>query len=408
VSIPAAEAVTERSVDAELSRGRDRVPLIALTVVKFLANAALRLAYPFLGDISRGLHISKSTGGQLLGLGELGGLASFAVGGQLDRGKHRRWFAVGVLSSGLGALLFALIRTSWSLGVGFALVCLGVALITSAGHSYLGDQVPYDKRARSIGLYETSWAIALLIGGPLFAFAIRTWSWATPFAIVGAMLLLSIPLVHRKLPATTTVGAHGDANLGAPRVGVVVLTIATSLLATLASVMTFATFGPWLEKRHSLGTGGLGFVAMALGGVELIGSTLTAGIGDRIGARRAVAIGLSIMASGAAILLVGGNTGRLVAAAGVLVLFGGFEFGYVALLAVVSEVGRARRGTVVGIDHALVVLFRAGGAALGPAIAGENSSRFGTVQALVVGLALTGAACVVLGGRLDRRSVTPL
>jgi MFS transporter, DHA1 family, inner membrane transport protein len=400
VSIPHSDAALEPALESRT--GPHKVPLVTLTVVKLLSNAVLRLAYPFLGDISRGLSISKSSGGQLLGLGELGGLASFAVGRQYDRGKHRRWFVLGVLFSGLGALLFALIRTSWSLGIGFTLVCVGVALVTSAGHSYLGDQVPYEKRARSIGLYETSWAIALLIGGPLFAFAIRSWSWATPFAIIGATLLLSIPLVHRKLPSITTVGAHRDVDLGAPNGWVVALTIATSLLTTLASVMTFSTFGPWLERRHSLGAGGLGFVAMALGGVELIGVTLTAGLGDRIGARRAVAIGLSTMAGGATILLVGGNAGRAVAVAGVLVLFGGFELGYVALLAVVSEVGRASRGTVVGLNHGLVVLFRAGGAALGPAIAGENSSRFGVVQALVVGLALCGAVCVLLGGRLDR------
>ena len=402
---PTPQLATDR-VGQELTIGPHRVPLIALTVVKFFANAALRLAYPFLGDISRGLGISKTSGGQLLGLGELGGLVTFAVGGQLDRGRHRRWFLGGVFSSGIGALLFAVVRESWALGLGFALICLGVALITSSGHSYLGDQIPYAKRARSIGLYETSWAFALLIGGPLFAIAIRTWSWPTPFAIVGAVLLLSIPLVYRKLPRITTVGAHTVGNLGSPRVSVVALTIATTLLATLASVMTFATFGPWLERRHSLGTGGLGVMAMALGGVELVGSAVVAGTGDRLGARRAVALGLVTMAGGAAILLLVGNTGPLVAALGVVVLFGGFEFGYVALLAVVSEVGRSRRGTIISLDHALVVVFRAAGAALGPLIAGEDSGRFGTVQAIVISLALAGAACVLLGGRLDRPSET--
>jgi MFS transporter, DHA1 family, inner membrane transport protein len=396
--VPQPKAISE----TEPRTGRDRVPLVTLTIAKLLTNAVLRLAYPFLGDISRGLSISKSSAGQLLGLGELAGLASFAVGGQLDRGRHRRWFVGGVISSGLGALLFALVRKPWALGVGFGLICLGVSLVTSAGHSYLGDQVPYEKRARSIGLYETSWAIALLVGGPLFALAIRKWSWATPFAIAGVLLLLFIPIVHRKLPSKTTVGAHTDFGLGAPRMSVVALTIATSLFGTLASVMTFSTFGPWLEEQHSLKTGGLGFVAMGLGGVELIGSALTAGFGDRIGARKTVAIGFAIMAAGAVVLVAVGDTSRLVAAVGILVLFGGFEFGYVAQLAVISEVGKSRRGTVVGIDHGLVVLLRAGGVALGPYIAGEDSSRFGTVQAWVAALALAGAICVLAGGRLDR------
>jgi MFS transporter, DHA1 family, inner membrane transport protein len=380
---------------------RGRVPLITLTVAKFLSNAALRLAYPFVGEISRGLQISNAQTGQLLGYGELAGLTTIGIGGQLDRGRHRRWFVVGVLSSAFGAILFALVRQPWALGVGFGFVSLGVGAITSAGHSYLGDQVVYEKRARAIGLYETSWAIALLVGGPLFALAIRAWSWATPFAIVGALLLIACPFVFNRLPGKTQVRAHSESSLGQPDLRVVGLTIATSLFVTMGSVMTFATFGPWLETTHGLGTGGLGLVAMGLGGVELLGSSLTAGYGDRIGARRAVAIGFVIMAAGAATLLLVGDVGRVSAAVGVLVLFGGFEFGYVALLAVVSEVGRSRRGTVVGVDHALVVFVRASGAALGPAIAGESSGRFGTVQAMVIGLALASSACVLIGGRLD-------
>ncbi len=378
-----------------------RIPLLTLTITKLLTNAALRLAYPFLGDISRGLHLSKTEGGRLLGLAELAGLGSIGVGRQLDRGRHRRWFTAGVLFGATGALLFAFVRTPWSLGVGFGFVSLGVGITASAGHSFLGDQVPFARRARAIGLYESSWAVALLIGGPLFAFAIRTWSWWTPFACVGVLLLLGASVVYRRLPHTTVRGDHHEILGEVPDTRVVTLTIVSSVCLTLASVMTFATFGPWLEARHSMRTGGLGFVAMALGCTELLGTSLVSGFGDRIGARRAVVLGVCVMTVGSGVLVLVGNTGRLAAIAGVIVFFGGFEFGFVALLSVVSEVGRSSRGTVVAIDHALVVLARAVGAVIGPLAVGESSGRFGSVQVAISGLAVLSGIAISLAGRFE-------
>lgn len=387
-------------------RDQTRIPLVTLTLTKLLTSAALRLAYPFLGDISRGLEVSKAECGRLLGVAELAGLGSIGIGRQLDRGRYRRWFTAGVLFSAAGALLLALVRTPWALGIGFGLVSLGVGITASAGHSFLGDQVPFEARARSIGLYESSWAIALLLGGPLFAFAIRTWSWWTPFACVGVLLVLGASVVYRRLPATTVPGVHHLTSIGAPDTRVVALTVASSVCLTLASVMMFATFGPWLEARHSMRTGGLGFVAMVLGCTELLGASLISGFGDRIGARRAVVFGACLMTLASGLLMAIGSTGKLAATAGIVLFFGGFEFGFIALLSLVSEVGRSSRGTVVAIDHAMVVLARGVGAVVGPLAVGESSGRFGSLQVAISVLAVLAGIAVVFAGRLEIKAVT--
>ncbi len=369
-----------------------RVPLTTLTLAKFLINCALRLPFPFLGDVSRGLGITTVEAGRLLGIGELAGLASGFVGRDADRGHHRRWTLIGVVVAGFGSLLMALFGAPWALLVGFAAISFGVAVFTTSGHGFLGDQIPVDRRARAIGLYETSWAFALLIGAPICGLLIRSYSWVTPFVIVGVLILAMAPLIRMRMDATTQMRnvehlAGEGVEAGPISWVAVVSAIGCSVFLTFGAVCTFSSFGPWLEDRHGLKTGGLGAIALGIGIMELVGSGGTAAFADRIGQRRSVAIGSLIMATGSLILLMGGSNSKVFAVAGVLVLFGGFEFGYVSLLSVVSEVGGRKRGLVVGIDHSLVTVTRAIGAGFGPWLAGKGSIRFSTVQGMVIVLA---------------------
>jgi predicted MFS family arabinose efflux permease len=389
---------------AETPTRAGRVPLVVLTLAKFVLNCSLRLPYPFLGDVSRGLGMSTVEAGRLLGFGELAGLSSGLIGRDVDRGNHRRWTLVGLASSGIGAMVLALFGAPWALVIGFAGISFGVSVFTTSGHGFLGDQVPVERRARAIGLYETSWAFALLIGAPICGLLIRRFSWVTPFAVVALATLAMIPVVRWKMDAKTLMrNVDHAADPGGSNEPVrwiaVISAVSCSLFLTFAAVSTFSSFGPWLEDRHGLQTGGLGVIAVGIGIMELVGSVGTAAFADRIGQRRSVAIGAMVMALGAGLLIRQGADSKVFAFLGVLVLFGGFEFGYVSLLSVVSEVGGRRRGMVVGIDHSLVTITRAVGAGFGPWLARKGSTNFNSVQTMVIGLALLSVVAVLVGGR---------
>lgn len=396
-----------RSEGGDISSGRPAsgVALFSISLSKLFASMALRLLYPFLGDVSRGLGITEARAGRLLGLGELAALSSLGVGRHLDRGHHRRWLIAGAVFGGAGALVFAVVRTPLALVVGFSLLTIGVAVSTGAGHALIGERVPFASRGRVIGLYETSWAVALLVGGPLFGFLIKRYSWSMPFVLSGIALLFSGPLISVRMARRRAASVvDGEPELQPPAVAglsrrAVVLAVATSVFLTLGAVLTFSSFGPWLEERHGLSTKGIGLIAMVLGAAELAGSGSLALWGDRLGIRRSVVAGALCMAGAAIVLLSFGNDSKWVAFGGIVALFGAFEFAFVAQLALISEVGGAKRGQVVAIDHALVVVMRAGGAALGPALAGESSSGFVSAQALVATLAVLAAVSALLGAK---------
>lgn len=380
------------------------MPLVALTLGKFFLNCVLRIPYVFLGDVSRGLGLTTAATGRLLGFGELVGLSSALVGRDLDRGRHRRWSLFGLGIAAVGSALIALFGVSWALVVGFAGVSVGISIFTTASHSFLGDQIPVERRGRAIGLYEVSWAAALFIGAPLAAVLIGRTSWTAPFAVLALLLLVAIAVLRLQMDARTAMrnveaNAHADGDgtpVSWPRVTTAIL---GSVFLTFGAVSTFASFGPWLEDRHGLKTGGLGAVAFGLGAMELLGSGGTAVLADRIGQRLSVCIGSAIMAGGGGVLLTVGASSKVFAVAGVLTLFGGFEFAYVSLLSVVSEVGGRFRGQVVAVDHALVTVSRAVGAGFGPWLAGKSSVHFGSVQTMVIALALVTGTGIVIHGR---------
>ena len=84
--------------------------------------------------------------------------------------------------------------------VSFFVLVLGVSNLTVAGQVWISHRVDYRWRARSMGLYETSWAIALLAGAPIVAVLINLFGWRGPFAAIAVACAMAAFLVARTLP----------------------------------------------------------------------------------------------------------------------------------------------------------------------------------------------------------------
>lgn len=364
------------SLPIEAARPSIRRPLTWLTIAKFLVNMALRLVYPFNTDIAKGLGVSLDRVGRMQGLGELTGLVSVGIGHQLDRGYYARWVTFGVGGAGVGALLLGVGGRLWVFGLGFALIACGVAVMTTSAHTWIGETVPYVERGRVVGIYEASWAVALLVGAPAAGVLIDHGSWWWPFAVIGVLVLVALPFVSRSLPRPARARSFSESGTSAPGAmpGVspskidwnrrVYASLSASSLLTLGAVVIFASYGAWLKDRHGFTTASVSALTLGLGVVELVGSGSVALFVDHIGKRRSVAAGAGLMAVAAVCVMAAGNT-RWLASVGIVLFFGGFEFAYVSQISINSEVGGAARGRVIAVNAAIVTIARAVGAALG-------------------------------------------
>ena len=157
----------------------------------------------------------------------------------------------------------------------------------------------------------------------------------------------------------------------------------SSFLLTFAAISIFSVYGTWLEKRFGLSAQTVGVLSVAIGVAELIASSAAATRMDAWGKIRSIAGGIVVMLVGiVALLLVPKVTALAIVC--LVIVFLGFEFGFVALLTLISEVGDEQRGTVVAIDHALSPLSRAGAAALATNLFDLRGMRYPALVALVL------------------------
>ncbi|MDX2378357.1 MAG: MFS transporter [Acidimicrobiia bacterium] len=353
--------------------------LVRLTAAKTVANTALRWIPPFLPTLERAFGATTTQLTTVIGLGEAAGLSTIAVGRHLDRRRERLVMVGGLLAISASASI-ALIGTLGSFALSFAVLIVGVSNFTVAGHAWISHRVDYRWRARSIGLFETSWALALLVGAPLIAILISVVGWRGPFgAIAVASAAAAILLVFRLPEESETKGDDTAAPTPAENAGVehagteqarsermsmrAWFVIAGSSTMAMAGLSVFVVSGTWLHDSFGVSTGGLGMIAMTFGAVELAASTGTAAFADRLGKLRSTLAGLVVLTIGLVIMLSAGDR-LLVGVCGLLIFLLGFEFGFVTSLSLISEAGPTARGRTLSIAAAVGTVARGSGTIL--------------------------------------------
>ncbi len=342
------EATERRSPGRELG---------VLTIAKIVANTALRWVGPFLPTLERAFSTTTGALTGIMGVSELAGLSTIATGPALDRGHERRVFSLGLVAIGVSSLV-ALFGTVTSFAVAFVLLVLGVSNLTVAGHTWIGHRVAFSARGRAIGLFETSWAISLLVGAPAIALLIDHFGWHGPFvALAFASFVGALAVSLLVAPGSTHLGGRtGDRTARLP--GSAWFPMLASATTAAAGLGTFVVSGAWLDDEFGVSTSGLGLVAAGFGAIELVSSVAVATVGDRVGSRRSVLVGLAGLLSGL-VVMANATDSRTVAIAGLLVFFAGFEFAFVSSLTLVTEAAPMARGKAIGISNACGTIARA-------------------------------------------------
>ncbi len=384
--------------------GVDGSTLARLTAAKTVTNVALRWIPPFLPTLERAFGATTTQLTTVLGVGELAGLSTVFAGRHLDRGRERSVMIVALGLVGASAVL-ALTGTLAAFAVSFFILVLGVSNLTVAGQAWISHRVDYRWRARSMGLYETSWAIALLAGAPIVAVLINVFGWRGPFVAIAIACVLAAVLVARTLPRTEpatdrhsiepaehaayvgSTGRRSSTSITA-RAWLVMIGSATTAMAGLS---VFVISGSWLDDAFGVSTGGVGAVAMLFGATELVSSLGSAAFADRVGKLRTTLVGLAALGVGLGVM-VSADDQLWVGIVGLVVFLLGFELAFVVSLSLVSESMPDARGTTLAVSNAVGTVARATGAVASGWLYGMHGIN-GTA-------ALSGAAAIAAVGSL--------
>lgn len=374
---------------------RLRVQLAAIVFGRLAINTSIRMAYPFLPAIARGLGVPLTSVAQLVALRSFAGFLSPLFSPLSERFGRRLLLALSMVGFGLGCLIVFLWPSYWFLGVTLVLTGLAKVVYDPTMQSYLGDVVPYEKRGMAIAVTEFSWAGALLVGAPLVGLAIERQGWHAPFFWLAVFGFGAALVLWRLLPAAH-VHATRAANLRSvlrvmrshPVIWAVALYV---LLAMIAQELLLIVYGDWMEQSYGLALTNLGLASAVIGGSEVLGE-LTAGWSvDRFGKRRVV-ITLGLALSLVYFLLPYASVSLALALLMLFLFFYLFEASFVGSMPLLTEVVPTARSVALSVAVAAAGLGRMIGALLGP----EVWQRFGLSGNTTVGAILTLLAILVL------------
>jgi predicted MFS family arabinose efflux permease len=251
-----------------------------------------------------------------------------------------------------------------------------------------------------MGLTEAAWALAFLVGMPLVGWAIAGGGWNAPFpwlaglgGVFGLALCWLLPSGRanagpqpRLLQVLRKTLGHRAALAG----------LVVGFLISMAAQVISIVYGAWLEQAFGLQVTALGATAIAIGVAELGGEGLVAGLADRVGKRRAIAIGTGLNGLAALALPL---TGRSLAAAMVVLFlfYLSFEFALVSSLTLATELTPSSRATLMSTAVASMEFSHAFGTFLG-----SRLFAFGLPANSACAVVLNLAALVVLAAFLPR------
>ena len=341
------------------------------SLCRFLLNTARRFPYPYAPALSRGLGVSLAAVTSLIAVNQVTGLLSLLFGPMADRWGYRIMLFAGLGSLAAGMLAGALLPWYGIILIGLFLAGLGKSMFDPALQAYVGERVPFSRRGMVVGFMETVWAGSTLVGIPLIGLLIAHFGWRAPFLALGACALLGMGALWMMIPA------DGAGREGAPiridvfgswkkllhqKPGLGMLGFA--FFISLANDNFFVVYGAWMEQAFNLSVVTLGLTTTIIGGAELLGETLTASLGDRIGLQRSMSAGLAL--STVSYLILPLVERSLPGALGALFfVFLSTEFAIVAALSVSTEVLPDARATMMSGYLAAASVGRVIGAVLG-------------------------------------------
>lgn len=369
--------------------GEVAAALVAVLVARTAVNGGIRVVYPFLPEIERGLGVSAATLGVVLAVRATAGLAAPGVPLLAERVGRRALMVGGLATTLAGCLLIVGAPAVGLAAAGIILCGLAKPMFDVPMQGWFGARVPYARRGRVLGLTELTWALALLLTVPAGALIAVT-DWRAPFVLVAALAAGGL-LVLTRLVAADRPAAHVRRPLRLSRVHLAVLAVV--LLFRFALELVFLSYGRWLETDFGLSVAAIGLFTLAVVASELAGEGAVAAFADRAGLRRSIFVGLLCCA--AAYVALGAVGGSLVAAIAVVVVwFVAAEITIVAIIPFVSELAVESRDRLLS----LMVMTNAAAAALAALVAAPLFLSTGMAGAgLVAAACVLGAAVLLLG-----------
>ena len=401
-------AAAERQLSDSVIRS-----ILAIVFARLVINVSKRFAYPFVAPIGATFGVAADSVQNVIALTNGAGLMSPLLGTVSERYGRKTVMVGSLLMMTLMALLGALF-SQWGV---FALVMfslgVGKIIFDPTFQAYLGDIIPFGRRARVMGIAELSWALSLVIAAPVAGFLLDASSLQAVFLFLAVMLGLGTlalwllveadrhPDHHERIRVISPLGAIRKVSSQPP--ALFALLFSTGL--TIAHEIFFINYGLWMEDAFGLALTALGTITIVIAIAEVIGEFIVITLADRIGAKRTAVIGMAVGA--VCIVIIPHLSFSLpLAMFGIFVMFISVEASIVSSLPLFTEILPDARAVMMSANMGAHSLGRVMGAALGAYLYSVSSGDFQLIGAVAGAVGLMSTLALLVGVPASGR--TPL
>jgi predicted MFS family arabinose efflux permease len=374
---------------------RLRFQIVTFAVVRTVINTGHRMIYPFLPTFARGVGVDLEAVALAVTARSALGLFSPMFGSLSDRYGRKVAMIAGMLIFAGGMALVGIWPVYPVLFLTLMLGSVGKLIYDPSMQAYIGDRVMYTRRGLAIAVTELSWSAAFLLGIPVLGWLIeRTGRWEAPFPLLAGLGVWAAGTLWLMVPPDAPQTRERPSLAQGMRVVLkytpALAGLAVSFLVSAGNEVVGIIYGAWMEDSFGLQVAALGAASAVIGIAELSGEGAVAAFVDRLGKRRAVALGIGANALACLLLpVVSFNiAGALV---GLFLFYITFEFALVSSIPLMTELAPGARATLMAGNVAALSSGRMLGALLGPPLFG-----LGLLANSATAAALNGTALVAL------------
>jgi predicted MFS family arabinose efflux permease len=363
--------------------------ITVFVVVRVVFNTFYRMIYPFLPIIAKGFGVDLRTISYPITVRSLMGIVGPFLASVADSRGRKAGIIIGTVVYSIAISLIVIWPTYPAFFVALSLALIGYLTFVPSMQAYLGDIVVYEQRARVLGITEFAWSLSAIIGVPLAGFIIAQNGWMAPFPLIAFLGGVSVVILAWMLPKDPPPNVENPGFLRNLRqVFTYPPAIAALVMAglyTAANESVTLVYGWWVGEAFALNIASLIIAVVVIGISELGGEILVTLFTDRIGKRRALAIGIIGNCLAALALPIFGHwlAGALIS---LFFFYLTFEFTIVSGIPLMSEIMPSARATMLASHMAILAMGRALGDLVAPTLFN---------QSIIPGIAANAAAAIV-------------
>lgn len=370
--------------------------ILAIVFGRLVINISRRFPYPFVSAIADSFRVPADNIQNVIALTNGAGLLS-PVLGIISEHYGRKVVMVAMLW--MMAIMSVLGAVFADYGV-FVVVMfafgIGKIIYDPTFQAYLGDLVPFGRRARVMGISELSWALSLVVAAPVAGLLLENSNLQSVFVFLSVSLALGAAALwifvesderpdhsHERiriinpLTAIRTVSAHPPA----------VFALMYSICVTLSHEIFYINYGLWMEDSFGLVLTALGTVTIVIAVAEVIGEFIVITVADRLGTRITSMTGMFIAAI-CFFIIPYLSFSLPLAMFAIFIMFIAIETSIVAALPLFTEILPKSRAVMMSANMGAHSLGRVLGAALGAWVYAVSNGNFTLVGLIAGGLGL--------------------